>query len=140
MVVPTNIEKIKSLELEDYIAIKRYAYDFFVKHFPEGQDIKFLTQYIENVMDYQINDKEAIIFKATALLPFDREVCEVYQYGDEMYKKMKHINYIYGFSFGIKKFEIEHFNLDKLIEEGVLVPPTHSDYSQQVEDNKSSRI
>lgn len=134
MAIEVNRKRLQKLELEDYIAIKQYAYDFFVKNYPEGQEFNLISNYIGNILDYQLTDKEAIIFKATALLPYDRDICEVYNYGEEMYEKMKRVNYIYGESFDIKKLEIELFHLDRLIEDGVLVPPIFSNYQVEEKD------
>lgn len=137
MAVVTNKEIIQELELEDYIELKRRAYDFFARNFPGGHEMNTLNEYILNTLDYQMREKEAIIFKATALLPYDKDVCDVYQYGEEMYEKMRKLNYFYGFSLDIKKYEIELFHLDKLIEEGILIPPIYSDYSEEkVTDRK----
>ena len=42
------IPSIKNLALEDYIAVKEKAYDFFVKNNSVTNNMKYTTEYVKN--------------------------------------------------------------------------------------------
>ena len=124
-----NIPSIKNLALDDYIAVKEKAYDFFVKNNSvDNYDIKYIDEYVKNVLGYKGYEAEALVFISTVLIPFDEDVCRLYQSGSEKYDQFKKNNLIYGKYIDLKLVEIENYGLDKLINEKVLIPPQQADY------------
>lgn len=121
-----NIPSIKNLALDDYVAVKEKAYDFFVKN--SDCDIKYINEYVKNGLEYKGDEPEALIFTSTVLIPFDEDVCRLYQSGSEQYAQFRKNNPIYGKYIDMKLVEIENYGLDRLINEKVLIPPQQADY------------
>jgi len=112
------------LELEDYVAIKQKAYGFANDNILNKNYLAEVNNYIINVLDYELTDVEAIVFSATALYPYDLEICELYNNHKMEYLNLKKRNIVLRDKLDLKEKEIEIFHLDKLINDGVLVPLT----------------
>lgn len=124
------IPSIKNLALEDYIAVKEKAYEFFVKNNSvDNYDFRYIDEYVKNVLGYKGDEAEALIFTSTVLMPFDEDVCRLYQSGSEQYAQFRKNNIVYGKYIDLKIVEIETYGLDRLISEKVLIPPQQADYS-----------
>lgn len=115
---------LNDLSLDDYIAIKQYAYNFVQK--TEDLDAVKIHDYIHKSLGYSGDEAEAVLFFATAAFPYDTDFCEFYHEhnGNLGAEELEEIFLIPDFKmFEMKKGEIELFSLDKLLEDGTLTPP-----------------
>lgn len=115
---------LHELSLEDYIAVKQYAYDFVKK--TEHLDVAKIYAQEHNVLGYRGDEAEAILFFTTAAFPYDDDFCSYYfeHHGDLKAEELEEIFLIPDFQMlEMKRGEIELFHLDKLLEDGTLIPP-----------------
>ena len=120
MVIDRNV--FSGINLEDYVAIKEKAYNFAKANLTNKNYFKDVNDYIINGLDFRLTDREAMIFSATALYPYDREICELYNNQRDRYLELKKSNIVLRDKFEMKEMEIEMFHLDALIGEYLGMP------------------
>lgn len=146
-----DYEKIES---EDYYTIKQAAYTFLAEHRP-GE----MVTYAVNVLGFVGNEPEYKLFAATVLYPIDQEFCDLYnQYGKQFSKfyedfprlksnlsKTTLMGQIYQKLpicdlniFEIKAYEVDHFQLDLALEQGILNIPNNSAKENEENSRKTA--
>ena len=108
-------------ELEDYVAVKQYAYDY-VKN-GGSRELKNIHKLVTENLNLPLDWIESEILISTILFPEDGEFCKKYK--EELNNVMFYIdgNLISHACLETKIMEIKDFGLDNLIENGVLTPP-----------------
>ena len=116
-------EALNRIELEDYIAIKTKAYQFYLKYKDQGIDFKIISEILNNNLGYIGNEPEAILISSTMLLPDDQKFVDLYkENGYDLAKVQSHYSILDNKNLMIKEYEFNHFGLEQLIETGVLKP------------------